>query len=282
MAAEPAGPACDLPAGPSEVLVVADDTAQADFIAADLLAQAEHDVLSQALLVTDSARLAAAVAGQIERQLPLLSRRAILARSLESCRALVVATLDDGHRTFEPLRPRASVAAGARAASPPATGQQRRLDLPRAVVAGDARRLLLRHESCAAHLRPRPHVQRTGRARFPQDHVRAGDQRRRAYTPRAHRGDAGAARGPRRSRQCGHAAPRIPGRRSPQPGPWKPLDELRSHRSRAPRSSRSRPTRMPPGSRSSTRMHANELPWRPPADCRRAGSTAIRSRSRRR
>lgn len=95
VAAEPGGPACDLPAGPSEVLVVADDTAQAAFIAADLLAQAEHDVLSQSLLVTDSARLAAAVAGQIERQLPLLARRAILARSLESCRALVVGTLDE-------------------------------------------------------------------------------------------------------------------------------------------------------------------------------------------
>jgi histidinol dehydrogenase len=94
VAADPVGAACDLPAGPSEVMVLADDSARADFVAADLLAQAEHDVLSQAILVTDSAALAEAVSAQIAIQLPQLSRTQILRRSLESCRALVVAKLD--------------------------------------------------------------------------------------------------------------------------------------------------------------------------------------------
>ena len=58
VAADPAGAACDMPAGPSEVLVIADETARADFVAADLLAQAEHDAQAQAILVTPSRALA--------------------------------------------------------------------------------------------------------------------------------------------------------------------------------------------------------------------------------
>src|SRR5512139_37687 len=68
VAADPNGAACDMPAGPSEVLVIADGAASPAFVAADLLAQAEHDVRAQAILVTDSAALAAAVAGEFERQ----------------------------------------------------------------------------------------------------------------------------------------------------------------------------------------------------------------------
>jgi histidinol dehydrogenase len=94
VAADPAGAACDLPAGPSEVLVIADDGARADFVAADLLAQAEHDPLAQALLLTDSAPLAQQVALAIERALPGLSRRPILEQSLAACRCIVVGELD--------------------------------------------------------------------------------------------------------------------------------------------------------------------------------------------
>ena len=65
MAADPDGAACDLPAGPSEVLVLADDSARAEFVAADLLAQAEHDPLAQAILVTDSRALAQGVVAEI-------------------------------------------------------------------------------------------------------------------------------------------------------------------------------------------------------------------------
>jgi histidinol dehydrogenase len=94
VAGEPGGAACDLPAGPSEVLVIADATASPEFVAADLLAQAEHDPLSQAILVTDSPPLAAAVAVAVEKQAATLSRAAILERSVAASRAIVVPDLD--------------------------------------------------------------------------------------------------------------------------------------------------------------------------------------------
>jgi histidinol dehydrogenase len=93
VAADPAGAAFDLPAGPSEVMVVADDTARADFVAADLLAQAEHDTRAQAILVTSSRALAEAVSAEVQKQTRLLSRRSILDESLESSRCIVVADI---------------------------------------------------------------------------------------------------------------------------------------------------------------------------------------------
>jgi len=94
VAQDPAGAAADLPAGVSEVMVIADDGARADFIAADLLAQAEHSPAAQALLVTTSAELAEQVARQVERQLPALSRGGILAQSVANIRLIVVDSLD--------------------------------------------------------------------------------------------------------------------------------------------------------------------------------------------
>ena len=88
------GAACDLPAGPSEVLVVADETASADFVAADLLAQAEHDRLAQAILITNSRTLAERVVAQVRTQCVALSRREVLAQSLRACRCIVVGDLD--------------------------------------------------------------------------------------------------------------------------------------------------------------------------------------------
>ncbi|HTX06573.1 MAG TPA: histidinol dehydrogenase [Steroidobacteraceae bacterium] len=93
VAADPAGAACDLPAGPSEVLVIADDSARAEFVAADLLAQAEHDTQAQAILVTPSSQLAAAVAAEVVSQTRTLSRHAILEQSLASSRCIVVPDL---------------------------------------------------------------------------------------------------------------------------------------------------------------------------------------------
>ena len=90
VANDPLGAACDLPAGPSEVLVIADATARADFVAADLLAQAEHDPLAQALLVTDSRELAVHVAQALNSALPRLTRRSILEQSLAACRCILV------------------------------------------------------------------------------------------------------------------------------------------------------------------------------------------------
>jgi histidinol dehydrogenase len=93
VASDPDGAACDLPAGPSEVLVIADESANPAFVAADLLAQAEHDVRAQALLVTDSAALAAAVAVEFDRQRGTLSRKTILQQSAANCRILLVDNL---------------------------------------------------------------------------------------------------------------------------------------------------------------------------------------------
>jgi histidinol dehydrogenase len=90
----PGGPAIDLPAGPSEVLVVADARANAVAVAADLLAQAEHGADSQVLLVTDCARLADAVVAQLALQLEMLPRRAIARQSLAHARVIVVESID--------------------------------------------------------------------------------------------------------------------------------------------------------------------------------------------
>jgi len=93
VAADPAGAALDLPAGPSEVLVIADDSARAQFVAADLLAQAEHDPHAQALLVTTSRMLAQAVASQVLEQLQQRSRGEILRHSIAASRILIVPDL---------------------------------------------------------------------------------------------------------------------------------------------------------------------------------------------
>ena len=86
----------DMVAGPSEVLVIADDTANPKFVAADLMSQAEHDVLASAVLLTDSLALAQAVDAEIRRQSAPLSRREIIAASLRDfgC-ALVCETLEE-------------------------------------------------------------------------------------------------------------------------------------------------------------------------------------------
>lgn len=87
------GAAADLPAGVTEVMVIADDTARADFVAADLLAQAEHSPEAQALLVTPSQALAEQVAREVTRQAASLSRAAILDKSITNIRLLVVDAL---------------------------------------------------------------------------------------------------------------------------------------------------------------------------------------------
>ena len=80
----------DMIAGPSEVLVIADDSANPEFAAADLLSQAEHDVLSSAILVTDSAKIARQVAAAVDNQLTALPRRAIARESLNRFGAVLV------------------------------------------------------------------------------------------------------------------------------------------------------------------------------------------------
>ncbi|WP_316190712.1 MULTISPECIES: histidinol dehydrogenase [unclassified Bradyrhizobium] len=79
----------DMIAGPSEVLVIADDTGNADWIAADLLAQAEHDASAQSILITDSRRLADDVARAVEGQLKTLPRAAIAGASWADFGAII-------------------------------------------------------------------------------------------------------------------------------------------------------------------------------------------------
>ena len=87
--------AIDMIAGPSEILVVADNTANPAYVAADLLSQAEHDKLASAVLVTDSMDLAKAVQQQIEEQLKTLEREEIARASIDNNGKIVVAdTLD--------------------------------------------------------------------------------------------------------------------------------------------------------------------------------------------
>lgn len=80
----------DMVAGPSEVLIIADDSADAEFVAADLLAQAEHDPLASSILVTDSKKLAQAVAAEVVRQTALLPRSAIIDQSIKNYGGIVL------------------------------------------------------------------------------------------------------------------------------------------------------------------------------------------------
>jgi histidinol dehydrogenase len=92
--ADPAGAARDYPAGPSEVLVIADEGANPEFVAADLLSQAEHGEDSQVLLVTTSPTLADAVDRALERQQARLPRQSILTGALAHSSTIVVDTLE--------------------------------------------------------------------------------------------------------------------------------------------------------------------------------------------
>lgn len=95
VANDPDGAALDLPAGPSEVLVIADHTARADFVAADLLAQAEHSADAQAILVSTSRELIEAVMIELEAQMRRLGRERTLRESINHARLFLVSELED-------------------------------------------------------------------------------------------------------------------------------------------------------------------------------------------
>ncbi|MBV7256017.1 histidinol dehydrogenase [Pacificimonas sp. WHA3] len=96
----------DMVAGPSEILVVADKGADADILAADLLSQAEHDPVAQAILITDSAELADAVAAAVPRALAHISTKAVAAESWDAHGAIItVAALGDAVPLIDALAP---------------------------------------------------------------------------------------------------------------------------------------------------------------------------------
>lgn len=86
------GVAIDMPAGPSELLIVADDTANASFVASDLLSQAEHGTDSQVILVSTSMEMLNEVEKEIESQLQPLSRKKIAAKAIENSKLIFVET----------------------------------------------------------------------------------------------------------------------------------------------------------------------------------------------
>ncbi|BCG56712.1 histidinol dehydrogenase [Paenibacillus sp. URB8-2] len=93
-------------AGPSEIVVLADDAAEPAYVAADLLSQAEHDEMASAILVTPSQALAEAVAAEVERQLRELPREAIARASVENYGAIIVVeTLEEGISVVNRLAP---------------------------------------------------------------------------------------------------------------------------------------------------------------------------------
>ena len=87
--------AIDMPAGPSEVCVLADDTANAEFVAADLLSQAEHGIDSQVLFITTSEAKLNEVQKEVERQLQQLPRKEIAAKALDNSRYVLVDSVDE-------------------------------------------------------------------------------------------------------------------------------------------------------------------------------------------
>jgi histidinol dehydrogenase len=87
------GAAIDMPAGPSEVLVIADATASAEYVASDLLSQAEHGVDSQVVLITTSANFAAQVQREVAAQLETLSRKQIAREALKNSRIIIVESI---------------------------------------------------------------------------------------------------------------------------------------------------------------------------------------------
>jgi histidinol dehydrogenase len=90
----------DMVAGPSEILILADETAEPKFLAADLMSQAEHDVLASAILLTTSEKIAGATVAELEHQMKNLSRREIIEKSLDDYGVIVVCENMDEAVTF--------------------------------------------------------------------------------------------------------------------------------------------------------------------------------------
>jgi histidinol dehydrogenase len=95
VSSDPDGAAIDLLAGPSELLIIADDSARPSIVAADLLSQAEHDPQSQVVLLTTSESLAQAAMDEVRQQLERLPRNTIAAKSLDKSYAIVVQSIEE-------------------------------------------------------------------------------------------------------------------------------------------------------------------------------------------
>ena len=98
--------AIDMIAGPSEILVIADEKSDPAFVAADLLSQAEHDKMASAVLVTDSRALADAVSAELEKQIPLLAREEIARASIDNNgKIILVSSIEEAVKISNELAP---------------------------------------------------------------------------------------------------------------------------------------------------------------------------------
>ena len=200
----------DMIAGPSEVLVIADDTGNAGWIAADLLAQAEHDASAQSILITDSAGLAAEVERAVESQLATLPRADIARASWNDFGAIImVGNLDEAVELANAI---AAEHLEIMTADPEALvgkSPQRRRDLPRAPYAGGDRRLCRRLQPRAADRAFGAVFVGARRARLHEAHLdsqmRAGPVARAG----AGRDDLGQGRGSGRPFALGRIAPQF-------------------------------------------------------------------------
>lgn len=109
------GVAIDMPAGPSELAVLADETCEPAFVAADLLSQAEHGPDSQVVLASTSKKVIESVLAEIEQQLAVLPRRDIAACSLKNSRAILVESIDEGIELLNGYAPEHLIIATAQA-----------------------------------------------------------------------------------------------------------------------------------------------------------------------
>lgn len=142
----------DMVAGPSEILVVADKSANSRWVAADLLSQAEHDTAARSLLVTDDEDLACEVGFEISAALSSLPRADIARESIEKHGAIiVVAKISDAVDLINRIAPEHLVADGGESRIAASRHQARRSGVPRPSYAGSDRRLYRRAEPRASH-----------------------------------------------------------------------------------------------------------------------------------
>ena len=164
----------DMLAGPSEILVIADSSADPRAAAADLLSQAEHDPLASAVMLTDDASMARQVCDGLYHQLERLSRREIAAASLKRFGAIIVVPdMDTALDLAKPHRAGTSRTAGGRTVFVPGPDPQRRGGVSRSLHPGTGGRLHRRAQPRAAHRRYGPLFLGPFGGPFSQAHQRA-------------------------------------------------------------------------------------------------------------
>ena len=127
----------DMIAGPSEILVIADQSADPEFVASDLLSQAEHDELASSILVTPSRQLAEKVDAEVERQLANLARKEIARKAIDRFGAIVLVDgLQEAAEVSNAIAPGTPGARRGKALRAPGPDQKRRGHLPRPLHPG--------------------------------------------------------------------------------------------------------------------------------------------------